>query len=85
MARNDDEAMLIYAVRYSQGRMSYVVSDACRWVRDKWPTLSPGTRNVLSRDLQRFLELGKLCPEALGMDMDAQQWTELSTWIEAQS
>ncbi len=84
MARNDDEAMLICAVRYSQGRKTYAVSEACGWVRDKWSTLSTGTRNVIWRDLQQFLELGKACPEVLGMEMDAKEWKALETWIEQQ-
>ncbi len=83
-SQNDGELMLMCAVRYAQGRMNYIVSDACRWVRDRWPTLSQATRTLVWRDLQQFLELGKACPEVLGMEMDAREWKALGTWIEQQ-
>lgn len=78
---HDEEQMLVCAVRYAQGRMTYVVGEVCRWVRERWTGLSSETRAVLYRDLRSFLDEGERIPGSLGMEMDAREWRLLEAWM----
>lgn len=78
---NDNELILLCAVRYAMGRRSYIVSDAQRWAVERWETLGPQARTVLLRDLKEALEREKEYPGSLGMTMDVVGWQKLYDWI----
>jgi hypothetical protein len=63
------EGLVISAVRYALGRATYVVYETASWLREHWHTLSPGTRQVILRDV-----LDALVTDRAGMDCDRQQW-----------
>lgn len=47
----DAESMALCAIRYTIGRMSYIVSDGQRWARE-WGAKSQWVREVIQRDLR---------------------------------
>lgn len=75
-----DNLMIIAAVRYCLGRMTYIVSDCADWLIHIWPALDERTRKVIQRDIEHAFELdGKARTESrpykpLGMDQDRAQW-----------
>ncbi|MGD9613790.1 MAG: hypothetical protein AB7H90_01185 [Alphaproteobacteria bacterium] len=73
----DEETMLLCAFRYCLGRMTYVVGDCQRWIRDRWDRLSPGMREVILRDLREALQRDAQGRQSIGMDMDRRMWTRL--------
>lgn len=73
----DEEAILLCAFRYCLGRMTYVVGECDRWLRTRWDRLSPGTREVILRDLREAIEQHARDGRALGMEMDRKVWTQL--------
>jgi hypothetical protein len=70
---SDEETMALCAIRYTIGRMSYIVSDGVRWAR-KYGNQSQWVRDVLIRDLQEAVEREDRGMRALGMEMDSRQW-----------
>lgn len=76
----DDELMVIAAVRYCTGRMTYIVSSCADWLIKVWPQLTPNTQRTIQRDLEEaFLRDDEarakgLEYKALGHDCDRKQW-----------
>lgn len=70
---SDEETMALCAIRYTIGRMSYIVSDGVRWAR-KYGQESKWIREVLIRDLQEAVRHESNGSQALGMKMDSDQW-----------
>lgn len=75
-----DELMVVAAVRYSLGRMTYIVSDCADWLIKIWPMLSESTRKIIQRDLDEAFarddqdrDAGRDY-KALGMDCDREKW-----------
>jgi hypothetical protein len=44
--------MIIGAVRYAMGRMTYVVRETCEWLTDNWARLPESVTSVIERDLE---------------------------------
>ena len=72
-----DDAMMVSAVRYALGRMSYIGSWTVDEVIRVWDKLSPNTREVIERDVRRAKE-----DSTLGMPIDAEQWERLLQFID---
>lgn len=53
----DMEFLVIGAVRYARGRVTYVVEETCEWVIAHWAELSENTRAVIARDVQLEVQL----------------------------
>ena len=72
-----EEQMLICAVRYSLGRMSYIVGVTCEFVASIRKKLSPNCINIIIRDIEETMEMyhrsGRLC----GMECDEKDWYRL--------
>jgi len=72
-----EEQMLICAVRYSLGRMSYIVDVTCEFVASIKEKLSPNCINIIIRDIEETMEMyhrsGNLC----GMECDEKDWYRL--------
>ena len=77
-----EEMIIICAVRYALGRMSYVVDEVCKYVASKRDKLSRNCINVITRDIkeemQRYHDLG----EKLGMECDERSWVKLLEVLE---
>ena len=75
-----DELMVIAAVRYCLGRMSYIVGDCADWLIIVWPELQESTRKTIQRDVEAeftkddYARLERLEHMPLGMDQDRAQW-----------
>ncbi len=74
-------SLLVGQVRYSLGRRSYVVGDACSQVRRYWRHLREGERSVIERDvvdeLSRYECIGRTC----GDPCDQAEWERLVAWM----
>jgi hypothetical protein len=51
-----DEQILICAVRYALGRMSYIVGITCDYVKSKRNELSENCKNIIIRDIEESVE-----------------------------
>lgn len=67
-----DDVMMVSAVRYALGRMSYIVG----WTVDEtirvWDSMSPNTKQVIERDVRRAKDEG-----VVGMSIDSESWDKL--------
>lgn len=85
----DDDEIMICAFRYCLGRQTYVVSNCCRWLRERWDKLDPNTRAIIRADLLNAIYRDKEYRERnngensqhLGGEMDVFQWQDLNRWI----
>jgi hypothetical protein len=81
VAHADLYSMLVGQVRYSLGRSSYIVGDACSQVRRYWRHLREGERAVIGRDvveeLARYERMGRTCGDAC----DQSEWERLVAWM----
>ena len=72
-----DEMILICAVRYTLGRMSYMVSVVCDYVKGKRSELSHNCINIIIHNIEEELERYHNLGETLGMECDEKNWLEL--------
>ena len=72
-----DETIIICAVRYALGRMSYIVGGVCQYVTFKRKTLSMECLEIIIRDIEEELERYHNAGQMLGMECDEKQWTRL--------
>jgi hypothetical protein len=86
-----DEQILFCAFRYCLGRMTYVVSDCCDWLRERWPACGSEFRSLVKKEIdeaivredEHIASLGRhIGCTALGMEMDSKSWRELRAWME---
>lgn len=75
--------LLVSAQRYAFGRMTYIVGSTCETVRQFWPWMTTGNREVLLRDVEEELARCAKNGTRLGMAMDHAEWTALETWMRA--
>lgn len=73
-----DDLIVTAAVRYSLGRVSYIVGHVIDAVRRNMHALSPATLETIARDIDRADQRG-----ALGMDFDRRDWRALRDDIRA--
>lgn len=69
-----EELIIICAVRYALGRMSYVVGEVCSHVAAKQHELSKNCINVIIRDIEEELHIYHERGQMLGMECDEQNW-----------
>ena len=72
-----DEQILICAVRYALGRMSYIVGVVCDYVYFKRKTLSKECINIIIRDIEEEMERYHSSGAVLGMECDERTWNRL--------
>ena len=72
-----EEQILICAVRYALGRMSYIVGVVCEYVAVKKPGLSKECINIIIRDIEEELERYHDAGQTLGMECDERIWLRL--------
>lgn len=71
------ELIIISAVRYGLGRMSYIVGEICGYVASKRKELSTYCINIIIRDIKEELEMHHLSGHILGMECDERDWVDL--------
>lgn len=79
-----DEQILICAVRYALGRMSYIVGDVTRYVESKHNTLSSQCKNIIIRDIEEELEKYHQVGQTLGMECDERTWENLLKFLKGE-
>lgn len=72
-----DEHILICAVRYALGRMSYIVEEVAQYVFFKRKTMSKECIDIIIRDIEEEMERYHLVGETLGMECDERTWKNL--------
>lgn len=77
----NEELMLISAVRYALGRMSYIVGVTCEFVKTVKPRLSQECINIIIRDIEEELERYHRSGHLLGMECDERQWVKLRDFL----
>ena len=82
----DAESMALCAIRYTIGRMSYIVSDGQRWARE-WGAKSAWVRDVIRRDLREAVERCDANPDSpyspLGQASDQAGWRAVLADLDA--
>lgn len=74
---SDDERILVCAVRYALGKMSYVVYDVADYVARRLKTLSDNCLNVIVDAIEIKLRERHALGGKLGMDCDEEMWSQL--------
>lgn len=69
--------LLVPAVRYAIGRSTYIVGDACDWVRTYWTIIEQQERDCIRRDVAEALADGR----RLGWQCDHDEWAALAAWM----
>lgn len=72
-----EEMILICAVRYALGRMSYIVGVVAEYVAVKQPELSKECISIIIRDIEEELKRYHRCGQTLGMECDERTWVRL--------
>lgn len=72
-----EELILICAVRYALGRMSYIVGVVAEYVAVKKPELSKECINIIIRDIEEELKWHHDAGQTLGMECDERTWLRL--------
>lgn len=78
----DYEAIVIYAVRYTLGRMSYAVGQVCKYVTFERKKLSKECLNIIIRDIREGIELYHRSGHTCGMECDEKDWNNLLAVLE---
>ena len=73
----NDEQILICAVRYALGRMSYIVGVVCQYVMFGRKKLSHQCIDIIIRDIEEELERYNEAGFKLGMECDERDWIAL--------
>lgn len=78
----DEEQILICAVRYALGRMSYITGFVAGYVAVKRDTLSKECKNILIRDIREEYKFYHRQGHTLGMECDERTWLNLAKLLE---
>ena len=71
------QSMLISAVRYALGRLTYIVPETIEEVEESWPSLSDKTRLVILSDLTEFLARDRWPMSRADLGDVHQPWSDL--------
>ena len=72
-----DEHIMICAVRYALGRMSYMVDMVCEYITNKLPELSDSCIRVIIYDIEEEIEKCHKIGRTYGMECDEREWLRL--------
>jgi hypothetical protein len=78
-----DEALLIYAVRYTLGRRTYAVGDVCMEIASHAKTLEPGIRGVLRDEISEALGIAEGSGRTVGDKCDHRRWEQALKALDA--
>jgi len=74
---------LVCSVRYSLGRMSYIVSDIADLCLQYGKYLEPSQRDIIKRDISEALKEAESREDFCGMEMDHRTWMRCLSGLEA--
>ena len=77
----DTGFIIVAALRYSIGRMTYAPSLVSDWIRRYWGQIDKQTKHILMRDLKEELDRAKISPKILGHKCDQETWICLYEWM----
>ena len=72
-----EEQILICAVRYALGRMSYIVGTVCDYVKSKRNEISDNCKNIIIKDIEESVEYHHRINRTVGMECDEREWINL--------
>lgn len=72
-----EEQILICAVRYALGRMSYIVGTVCDYVKSKRNEISDNCKNIIIKDIEESVEYYHAIGCRVGMECDEREWINL--------
>lgn len=76
--------MIIDAVRYAIGRMSYQVGVTCEWLIENWDNIPQGAKTIIMQDLDEEFDKLDRDPkcQCLGMSCDVNWWRKVKNlWV----
>ena len=73
----DEEQIIICAVRYALGRMSYITGIVAEYVASKKDELSEQCKAIIIRDIETEYALYRSMGQTLGMECDERTWLRL--------
>lgn len=74
---SDNEHILICAVRYALGRMSYIVGIVAEYVANNRNELSENCIAIIIRDIEEEIEMCHRLGQSCGMEVDERTWVNL--------
>ncbi len=80
-----EEQMLISAVRYALGRMSYIVGTTCEFVAAIKPKLSQNCINIIIRDIEEEIAMYHGMDRTCGMECDERTWLNLLRFLKGET
>ena len=78
---NDTWFIVLVAVRYCMGRMSYAPSLVQEWVRRNWAVIPKSTRSMLIRDVSMEIVSCESNDRLLGDKHDHECWKTFLSWM----
>ena len=77
-----EEHMLISAVRYALGRMTYIVGMTCDFVEANIDKLSKNCMKIILTDIMEEIEMYHRVGKTCGMEIDERRWRRLVEVLE---
>ena len=77
----NEEMMLISAVRYALGRMTYIVGDTCEFVASVKDKLSQRCIDIIIEDIEGEIEFYHRAGATCGMECDERTWINLLNFL----
>lgn len=66
--------VVINAIRYALGRMTYCVAEACDWAIANWSKLTPYAHHVIRSDVEAQFDRETRIPGSLRLQEDREDW-----------
>ena len=76
-----EEQMLISAVRYALGRMTYIVGETAEFVASIKDKISQKCIGIIIEDIEREIEFYHRAGQTCGMDYDERTWLRLKDFL----
>ena len=75
---NDTGFMVLAALRYCHGRMSYAPSLMVEWVKKYWEYISPNNQELIRKETREYMKSSL----SKGIECDRLTWQDFADWIE---
>jgi hypothetical protein len=77
----DYGTIVLCAVRYAMGRMTYMPTLVIGYVKEHWNDLQSGMQDIILRDVSEELKHEERSPGWLGHPCDVQNWIDFQWWM----
>lgn len=78
-----DQALLIYATRYTLGRRTYAVGDVCAEIASHAKLLDPRIRRVIRDEISEALGIAENAGRTVGGKYDHRRWEQALKALDA--